>query len=86
MSARSRWLRRHRSLADGLAGTGRVAVDATYAYWTEAYSYTVRRAPKHGGVAETLAKVSGNPQGIAVDDAAVYWVDPGAQAVMKLAK
>jgi hypothetical protein len=73
-------------VADGLAGTGRVAVDATHAYWTEAYSFTVRRAPKHGGPAETLVKVDGNPQGIAVDDAAVYWVDPGAQAVMKLAK
>lgn len=52
-----------------------LAVDDGYVYWTEHVAGTVRRVPKHGGVATTLASHLTGPVRIAVDGKHVYWCE-----------
>jgi hypothetical protein len=65
----------------------RLVVDDNYVYWTLRHGKAVRRAPKQGGPAETLADNQPWAEDIAVDDSFVYWTratSPGA--VMKAPK
>lgn len=75
------------TLVEKLNGANRVALDEESAYYTEAYAQAVRRVSKAGGSVTTLAvNVDGNPQDIAVDTRAVYWVDPGNGKIMSVVK
>jgi hypothetical protein len=65
-----------------------VAVDATSVYWTNyglgnsnaPSQNTVMRAPLDGGAATTIA-MGGNPYGLAVDGANVFYTVPGGQVM-----
>lgn len=50
-----------------------VDVDATFVYWTEPTSGTVKRAPKTGGQSVVIAVNQDNPRAIAVNGMFVYW-------------
>ncbi|MBX3190948.1 MAG: hypothetical protein KF819_28390 [Labilithrix sp.] len=64
-----------------VSGPFGIAVDATYVYWTEPASGTVKRAPKAGGQSIPIATGQDNPRGIAVLDTFVYWANTGTGAV-----
>jgi hypothetical protein len=51
-----------------------VAVDDSYVYFTDDWSYVVQRAPLGGGSVTMLAP-GDSPQGVAVDATSVYWAD-----------
>jgi hypothetical protein len=52
----------------------RVALDATYAYWSDAVGGAIMRAPKDGSGAPALLTAAAQPQGLAVVGSTVYWV------------
>jgi len=75
-----------------------IAVDATHVYWVESFRSAIRRAPKGGGEAETIADTDTDaveasrilPHGLAVDERFVYWTVHDSRraggAVWKMAK
>jgi hypothetical protein len=70
-----------------------LAVDDAHVYVANFLSGpdgTIERIPKGGGPPQTLASNQAHPAAIAVDDAAVYWVDvgygTGATALMRAGK
>jgi hypothetical protein len=52
-----------------------LAVDDSYAYWSDGPDRSIRRVSLAGGPSTTLASGLGNPQGVAVDGTHVYWAD-----------
>jgi hypothetical protein len=64
----------------------RLATDGSFIYWTDLSAGKVMRVPTSGGSVEVVAKLQQLPYGIAVDAEAIYWVDYGGNALMKLAK
>jgi hypothetical protein len=52
----------------------RVAVDDTYAYWSENLAASIVRAPKDGSGTPTLVAAATQPNGLVVDSTQVYWV------------
>jgi hypothetical protein len=69
-----------------------LAVDSTYAYWTDGHKLSVMRTSLAGGQTVTLASGQGftNPSGIAIDATHVYWTNqsglpPGEGAVVRVA-
>lgn len=62
-----------------------IALDTTHVYWVDRGSGLIRRAPKGGGTAETLASGQSSPFAIAVNSRAVYWLDMDG-SVMTLRK
>jgi hypothetical protein len=69
-------------LASGGQNCQNLAVDATYAYWTDTGAGTVSRVPLAGGNPVTLATGQDGPGAIAVDTGNVYWTT--RTSVMKL--
>lgn len=71
-------------------GPGDIVVDDAFVYWAvakpAAEGGAVYRAPKTGGVAESIAGPIDSPRGVAVDSAAIYWTEDGAGTVTKLAR
>jgi hypothetical protein len=57
-----------------------VAVDATFVYWTEPQSGTIRKATKTGGQSTIIATGQDNPRAIAAMDNFVYWGNIGTGA------
>ena len=67
----------------------KLALDDDYVYWTEwVGGDAIRRAPKEGGVVDTLLSDSGldGPWGIAVDDTHVYWTEMGSGQARRMPK
>jgi hypothetical protein len=77
-------------LATVAQGSFRIALDASYVYWTAsanpAGTGAVMKVPIGGGAATTLASGLNGPIGIAIDAANVYWADYRDGTVMKVAK
>jgi hypothetical protein len=75
-------------IASGQMGPQRLAVDATYVYWTDhdIYSGRVMTAPLAGGSAQEIAASQQRPRGIAVDEERVYWTDTLAGLVQQAFK
>jgi sugar lactone lactonase YvrE len=73
------------ALADSPAAiAGKVLVDAQYVYWSNLnYPHAIRRVPKIGGVAESLALDEGS-WALAKDDSSLYWVQSWAGTVRKM--
>jgi hypothetical protein len=63
-----------RKLADGTGKPLRVAVDGTYAYWSENLGGAIMRAPKDGSGSPSLVAAATQPQGLVVVGSTVYWV------------
>jgi hypothetical protein len=51
-----------------------IAVDDSYVYFTDDWSYVVQRVPLGGGSVTMLAP-GDSPEGVAVDATSVYWAD-----------
>jgi hypothetical protein len=67
------------------AGTGSVATDEMYVYWTDQTTVgTIMRVAKSGGTPTILARDT-SPEAIAVDSSAIYWSDKGGN-IMRLPK
>lgn len=67
------------------AGTGSVATDEMYVYWTDQTTVgTIMRGAKSGGTPTILARDT-SPEAIAVDSNAIYWSDKGGN-IMRLPK
>ena len=69
-------------LASGLSVTPALAADASGVYWDDG---DLKRFPAAGGAAVVLA-ASQNAGFIALDSQFIYWTNPSAGTVMKLAK
>ena len=63
-----------KNIADATGKPLRVAVDDTYAYWSENLGGAIMRAPKDGSGSPTLVAAATQPQGVAVADGQVFWV------------
>jgi hypothetical protein len=63
-----------------------IAVDGTFAYWTNEGDGTLKRVPVGGGTVTTLATGQIQPFGIALDDKFVYWAAKGAGLILRVAK
>jgi sugar lactone lactonase YvrE len=63
-----------------------LAADDTYLYASNITASAVQRVPIGGGAVETIATDQLYPNGIAVDDDAVYWVDSNAGTVHRMLK
>jgi hypothetical protein len=75
------------TLAAWPSGVSGFAADATNLYFTTSVAMTLSSMSKLGGPVTTLATTpNGNPTDLAVDDLALYWVDPGNGTVNQLAK
>lgn len=61
-----------------------LALDETHVYWST--KSAIRRAPRLGGAAETLADAQPVPMGLAVDDSYVYWADHDDPGIRRVAK
>ncbi|MEQ9323569.1 MAG: hypothetical protein RIF41_30685, partial [Polyangiaceae bacterium] len=66
--------------------TRSVAVDETHVYWVDKLNNAVLRRPLAGGEDETLVEFQLSPQGIVVDDEAVYWANFSGASIVKVAK
>jgi hypothetical protein len=67
-----------RVLADSLARPAQITTDADTAYFTSGrYTGLIQSVPLKGGPTTTIASGQLDPQGIAVDDRYVYWVNVG---------
>lgn len=66
--------------------TRSVAVDDTHVYWVDKLNNAVLRRPLAGGSDETLVEFQLSPQGIVVDDEAVYWANFSGASIVKVAK
>ncbi|WP_437736991.1 hypothetical protein [Sorangium sp. So ce1335] len=84
-------------IASGQGQLNGLALDEDHIYWTRRDAGTVVRMPKDGGEPEVLASQQQRPGSVAVDAAAVYWINEGSPdqddgtpvrdgAVLKLAK
>jgi hypothetical protein len=62
-----------------------IAVDADNVYWASYDGNEVNKASKQGGPIIQLS-AGGTPKALAIDDEAVYWVDPVGGVVAKVAK
>ncbi len=62
-----------------------LATDESHVYWTTGDG-EVQRAPKAGGVVETLAENQDSPGALAVDATTIYWVNDETGRVMRLPK
>lgn len=74
-----------RDLAHDLLLPYQVAVDHKDVYWVNSGTQirpqgSVMRIARHGGQAQVLADKLDSPQGMVVDDEAVYWLDTGSFA------
>src|SRR5262249_16731479 len=68
-------------------GSDAAVADAVNLYWTDEVSATIRKAPLAGGEPTILVEDQLGANGIAIDDANIYWITsiPNGR-VMKLAK
>ncbi|WP_433935996.1 hypothetical protein AB3662_14900 [Sorangium cellulosum] len=55
-----------------------LALDEAYVYWTRRDEGAVVRMPKDGDAPEVLASQQRRPGDVAVDEAAVYWINEGS--------
>jgi hypothetical protein len=60
-------------VADATGTPARVAVDGTYAYWSESLGGAIMRAPKDGSGSPSLVAASTEPLGLVVVGPTVYW-------------
>jgi hypothetical protein len=75
-----------RSGPDGGSGPRvhvRMALDALHVYFTTDGLGKVMRVPRAGGAAEVLAEDQPQPQGIALDEAHVYWSNAGDNTIKR---
>jgi hypothetical protein len=82
------------TLTDSQQSPGRLTLDGTSIYWTNANDYTkspdvdpsqqgtVMKIPLDGGAQETLVSGQDHPHAVVVDDTSVYWI--AKDAIMKL--
>lgn len=62
-----------------------IAVDGTDVYWASYDGLSINRVNKQGGPIVKLAYAA-NPRALAIDDEAVYWVEPTGGVLGKIAK
>ncbi len=67
------------------SGLGSIAVDATHVYFIDPKGNTVRKVPKAGGAAVTIATAN-DPRGLIIDANYVYWSNGGDGTIMRVAK
>ncbi|HZU85424.1 MAG TPA: hypothetical protein VE987_20980 [Polyangiaceae bacterium] len=80
-------------LASGQPRPAGLALDSSFAYWTNSAGGTIYRAALGGGQSPQLVATSRAAEGstdslgyMAVDEANVYWIDATAQSIMKAPK
>jgi alpha-galactosidase len=74
------------TLASGLGGAKRIAVDATHVYWNDDVDGAIMKVPIAGGAPTILASGQMGANGLAVGATQVYWTDSVALTVMSVAR
>jgi hypothetical protein len=70
-------------IASGIGSPSKIVLYGEFAYWTNAVTRAIERAPKAGGAVETVAAAQDNPSAIAVDDSGVYWTNLTAGTLLR---